>query len=115
MTFWYMRQMRFEATCSIGVSVLNPGRTSIEPETGLSKLLDEADQSLYNVKESGRNGYAVYGEEPIQTQIRPLPALPKVEPPPPNPARTTPRSEDDVSSTTSGVRPRRIFRSPRHR
>ena len=109
---WDQLKPGLTVTCSIGVSVLNPGRTSVDPETGLSKLLDEADQSLYDVKQSGRNGYAVYGEDPVQTQIRPRPVLD--EPEEPNPAETT-TADDDVASTTSGIRPRRIYRSPRHR
>jgi len=72
---WEQMKPGLKVTCSIGVAVLDPKRTSINPDTSLSQLLDEADRALYQVKESGRDNFKV--AEPRQPGS-PAPSFPSI-------------------------------------
>ncbi len=56
---WSQMKPNLKVTCSIGVAVLDPKRSSVDPDTSLSKLLDDADRALYYVKENGRDNFKV--------------------------------------------------------
>lgn len=54
---WSTLKPGLKVTCSIGVAVLHPGRVGGDPEQALGKLMSEADQGLYHVKQNGRNSF----------------------------------------------------------
>jgi diguanylate cyclase (GGDEF)-like protein len=58
---WQDMKPGLSVTCSVGVSALDTGRSNQSPDASLSVMLDQADRALYQVKESGRNNYAVSG------------------------------------------------------
>lgn len=71
---WFQLRPGLKVTCSIGVAVLHPSRMGPNPETNLARLMDEADQALYAVKQSSRDDYQVF--EPQGTsnsKVAPLP------------------------------------------
>ena len=55
---------------SIGVAVLPGDHVGGEPEATLAQLMERADKALYKVKQSGRDGYLVAGEEPASIPMR---------------------------------------------
>jgi diguanylate cyclase (GGDEF)-like protein len=64
---WDALKPGLKVTCSIGVAILHPGKHSGDPETTLSRLMDEADRSLYQVKQGGRNDFRVSDPKPRAT------------------------------------------------
>jgi len=56
---WHEMKPGLKVTCSIGVAALDTSRSGSSPDASLSRMLDEADQALYHVKETGRNNYAL--------------------------------------------------------
>lgn len=54
---WHELKQGVKVTCSIGVAALDTSRAGASPDASLSRMLDEADQALYEVKETGRNNY----------------------------------------------------------
>jgi diguanylate cyclase (GGDEF)-like protein len=56
---WGSLKPGLKVTCSIGVAILHPGRVGGDPEQALGKLMSEADQGLYHVKQNGRNSFHV--------------------------------------------------------
>jgi diguanylate cyclase (GGDEF)-like protein len=68
---WASLKPNLKLTCSIGVAVLHPGRHSVDAGASLSTLLDEADHSLYHVKQNGRDNFHVAA--PRERRILPAP------------------------------------------
>ncbi len=58
-------------TCSIGVAALDTSRSNSSPDASLSRMLDEADRALYEVKETGRNGYGIAGQSQTGRETAP--------------------------------------------
>ncbi len=58
---WSRIKPGLEVTCSVGVSVLDAGSASTDPERTLDDLLSQADRALYQVKQNGRNNFHVWG------------------------------------------------------
>jgi len=56
---WGEMRPDLRVTCSIGVAGLDTSRSDASPDASLSRLLDEADRALYEVKESGRDNFAL--------------------------------------------------------
>lgn len=56
---WDELKPGLKVTCSIGVAALDTTRAGSSPDASLSQMLDDADRALYEVKESGRNNYAL--------------------------------------------------------
>ena len=56
---WDEMKPGLKVTCSIGVAALDTSRAGSSPDASLSRMLDDADRALYEVKESGRNNYAL--------------------------------------------------------
>ena len=56
---WHELKPGVKVTCSIGVAALDTSRAGSSPDASLSRMLDEADQALYEVKETGRDNYAL--------------------------------------------------------
>jgi diguanylate cyclase (GGDEF)-like protein len=60
---WSRVRPGLKCTASIGIAVLQPGVRSVDPDTAIRSLLERADRALYHVKQNGRDGYHVSGEE----------------------------------------------------
>ena len=58
---WSRIKPGLRVTCSVGVSVLDAGSASTDPERTLDDLLSQADRALYQVKQNGRNNFHVWG------------------------------------------------------
>ena len=56
---WAEMKPNLRVTCSVGVAALNTSRSGSSPDASLSRMLDDADRALYEVKESGRDNFAV--------------------------------------------------------
>ncbi len=56
---WGDMKPNLRVTCSVGVAALNTSRSGASPDASLSRMLDEADRALYEVKESGRDNFAL--------------------------------------------------------
>jgi len=56
---WSDMRPGLRLTCSIGVAGLDTSRSDASPDACLSRLLEQADQALYEVKESGRDNFAL--------------------------------------------------------
>ncbi len=55
-------------TVSVGVAALDTSQAHREPGASLSRLLDEADKTLYRAKAEGRDRFCVAGQpEPVRT------------------------------------------------
>lgn len=67
---WNCLGRELTVTASIGVAVLPGDHVGGEPEATLAQLMERADRALYRVKQSGRDGYLVSGEEPAALQVR---------------------------------------------
>ena len=63
-------------TCSIGIAALDTSRVAGNADESLADMLDQADQALYEVKESGRNNFllASGGQADGQPEVEPAPA-----------------------------------------
>ncbi|MDA1194010.1 MAG: GGDEF domain-containing protein [Planctomycetota bacterium] len=57
---WAEMKPGLKVTCSVGVAGLDTARS----DASLSRMLEEADKALYQVKESGRNNYALAESSP---------------------------------------------------
>jgi diguanylate cyclase (GGDEF)-like protein len=68
---WEALKPGLKVTCSIGVAILHPGRHTGDPESTLMRLMEEADKSLYQVKEAGRNDFRVSDPKPRLASARP--------------------------------------------
>jgi len=56
---WSDMKPNLRVTCSVGVAGLDTSRSGSSPDASLSRMLDEADRALYEVKESGRDNFAM--------------------------------------------------------
>ena len=71
---WFQLRPGLKVTCSIGVAVLHPSRMGPNQETNLARLMDEADQALYAVKQDSRDDYQVFEPQGTSSsQVAPLP------------------------------------------
>jgi diguanylate cyclase (GGDEF)-like protein len=68
---WDALKQGLKVTCSIGVAILYPGRHANDAETTLMRLMEEADKSLYQVKQGGRNDFRVSDPKPRLASSRP--------------------------------------------
>ena len=85
---WSRIQPGLALTCSIGVSVYQATQDGRHDAT-LKDLIDDADHALLKVKDNGRNGYLVAGDQ-----------MPAQAP------RLVPRSAPTAPLTIQGRRPR---------
>jgi diguanylate cyclase (GGDEF)-like protein len=69
---WEALKPGLKVTCSIGVAILHPGRHASDADSTLSRLMDEADRSLYQVKQAGRNDFRVSDPKPRLAPTRPV-------------------------------------------
>jgi diguanylate cyclase (GGDEF)-like protein len=60
---WSRVQHGLKVTVSIGVAILPPGQRHGDAEIAIRNLMERADRALYHVKQHGRDGYQVAGEE----------------------------------------------------
>lgn len=60
---WTVIRPGLKLTASIGVAVLPPGSRAYDPESAIRDLMERADKALYMVKQGGRDGFRIYGEE----------------------------------------------------
>ena len=67
---WEAVKAGLKVTCSIGVAILHPGRHANDAEATLMRLMEEADKSLYQVKQGGRNDFRVSDSKPRQAAQR---------------------------------------------
>lgn len=69
---WDEMKPNLRVTCSVGVAALDTSRSGASPDASLSRMLDEADQALYEVKESGRDNFALVAgaEDPATPTVR---------------------------------------------
>ncbi len=70
---WAEMKPNLKVTASIGVAGLDTSRSGASPDASLSRLLDEADHALYEVKESGRDNFALAApttETPTPPSVR---------------------------------------------
>ena len=67
---WGCLVPELKVTASVGVAVLPGDHVGGEPEATLAQLMERADKALYKVKQSGRDGYLVAGEEPASIPMR---------------------------------------------
>lgn len=56
---WSRAKPGIKLTVSIGVAVVQPGRTHSEPTSLIREVMERADEALYKVKKSGRDAYHV--------------------------------------------------------
>jgi len=59
-----------KVTASVGVAVLPGDHAAGRPEHTLAQLMERADRALYRVKQNGRDGFLVSGEEPVAQTAR---------------------------------------------
>jgi len=64
---WEHIRPGMKVTASIGVAVLPPGRHAGETTSIVTRLMADADQALYHVKQSGRDGFHVSVESPASS------------------------------------------------
>ncbi len=67
---WSCLGRELQVTASVGVAVLPGGQVGGDPGTTLAQLMERADKALYKVKQNGRDGYLVAGEEPVAQPVR---------------------------------------------
>lgn len=68
---WAEMKPGLKITCSIGVAALDTSRSNSSPDASLSRMLDEADHALYEVKEGGRDNYALASSAKTGAEVLP--------------------------------------------